>query len=90
MLHLQISDARKLIIATGLALAERKLILGSWGNISMKIEKDCFAITPSGRSYDQLKPDDSLCKTERSHQYNRFVRQDIARICLVQKNWSKV
>ena len=58
MLHLQISDARKLIIETGLALAERKLILGSWGNISMKIEKDCFAITPSGRSYDQLKPDD--------------------------------
>lgn len=58
MLHLQINEARKLIIETGLALAERKLILGSWGNISMKIEKDCFAITPSGRSYDQLNPDD--------------------------------
>lgn len=58
MLHLQINEARKLIIETGIALAERKLILGSWGNISMKIEKDCFAITPSGRSYDQLTPDD--------------------------------
>ena len=58
MLHLQINEARKLIIKTGLAMAENKLILGSWGNISMKIEKDCFAITPSGRSYDQLTPDD--------------------------------
>jgi L-fuculose-phosphate aldolase len=60
VLHLQINDARKLIIEAGIALATKKLILGSWGNISMKIEKDCFAITPSGRSYDQLKPDDII------------------------------
>lgn len=58
MLDLQINDARKLIIETGNILAQKKLIVGSWGNISMKIEKDTFAITPSGRDYDSLVPDD--------------------------------
>ena len=58
MLDLKIDDARKLIIETGNTLAQKKLIVGSWGNVSMQIEKDCFAITPSGRDYDTLVPDD--------------------------------
>ncbi|MEG1726310.1 MAG: class II aldolase/adducin family protein [Acidaminococcaceae bacterium] len=58
MLDIQITDARKLIIATGVKLITKHLVAGSWGNISMKIEKDCYAITPSGRAYDTMTADD--------------------------------
>ncbi|MGE4588512.1 MAG: class II aldolase/adducin family protein [Acidaminococcaceae bacterium] len=60
MLEVKIADARRSIIQTGLKLLERKLITGSWGNISLKIDKDCYAITPSGRSYDFLMEDDII------------------------------
>ena len=34
------------------------MLPGSWGNISIKINKNAYAITPSGRGYDNLTPDD--------------------------------
>ena len=58
MLEIQIADARKIIIETGLKLIEKHLVAGSWGNISMKIDKDSYAITPSGRPYDSMVEDD--------------------------------
>ncbi|NLH45239.1 MAG: class II aldolase/adducin family protein [Acholeplasmataceae bacterium] len=58
MLEVKIADARKSIIEIGFKLLDRKLVAGSWGNISMKIDKDCYAITPSGRPYDLLEEED--------------------------------
>ncbi len=58
MLEVKIADARKSIIVIGFKLLDRKLVAGSWGNISMKIDKDCYAITPSGRPYDLLEEED--------------------------------
>ena len=58
MLEVQIADARQSIIELGFKLLDRKLVAGSWGNISMKIDKDCYAITPSGRPYDLLEEED--------------------------------
>ena len=58
MLEVQIADARQSIIEIGFKLLDRKLVAGSWGNISMKIDKDCYAITPSGRPYDLLEEED--------------------------------
>lgn len=51
-------EARKVIIEAGLKLVEEKLIARTWGNISARISKDEFVITPSGRSYDSLSPED--------------------------------
>jgi len=39
-------------------LLEKKLIARTWGNISARISKDEFIITPSGRAYDTLTPSD--------------------------------
>ena len=58
MLEVQIADARKSIIDIGLKVLAKNLVAGSWGNISMRIDKDSFAITPSGRTYDLLVEDD--------------------------------
>ncbi len=52
------TEARKLVIEAGLRLLENRLIARTWGNISARISKDEFIITPSGRAYDRLTPDD--------------------------------
>lgn len=51
-------EARALIVEAGHKLIERKLAERTWGNISMKIGDDEFIITPSGRSYEDMKTDD--------------------------------
>ena len=52
------TEARRLVIEAGLRLLENKLIARTWGNISARISKDEFIITPSGRAYDRLTPAD--------------------------------
>ena len=52
------TEARRLVIESGLRLAEKKLIARTWGNISARISRDEFIITPSGRAYDSLRPSD--------------------------------
>ena len=52
------NEARRLVIEAGHRLLENKLIARTWGNISARIGVDEFVITPSGRGYDDLKPED--------------------------------
>ena len=52
------NEARRLVIEAGHKLLENKLIARTWGNISARTGKDEFIITPSGRAYDTLTPDD--------------------------------
>ena len=42
------------IVETGHALIEKKLVAGSWGNISCRIDVQNIAITPSGHGYETL------------------------------------
>lgn len=51
-------EIRENVIATGIKMAETSLTVGTWGNISAKIDEDHFAITPSGMDYFTLKPED--------------------------------
>ena len=52
------TEARSLVIEAGRRLAENKLISRTWGNVSARISKDEFIITPSGRAYETLSPAD--------------------------------
>ena len=52
------TEARRLVIEAGRRLAENKLISRTWGNVSARISKDEFIITPSGRAYETLSPAD--------------------------------
>lgn len=63
-----ILSAREAIVAMGKELIERKLVAGSWGNISVKVADGVYAVTPSGRGYANQKPEDIViinddCKT---------------------------
>lgn len=55
------SEARELVLKAGLRLKEEKLIARTWGNISARISATEFIITPSGKAYEELTPED-LCK----------------------------
>ena len=53
-----IQEAKEFVIKAGLELSEAGLVARTWGNISARISDHQFAITPSGRAYDTLTPDD--------------------------------
>ncbi len=52
-----IQEARERVIQAGLELQNTGLIARTWGNISARISDTQFVITPSGRGYDTLTPD---------------------------------
>lgn len=49
---------KNLIIEAGKTLIKEKLIVRTWGNISSRVDKESFAITPSGRDYLTLKTEE--------------------------------
>lgn len=56
-------EARELVIVAGHKLLESGLIARTWGNISARISDTEFIITPSGRAYDNLRPEELVkCK----------------------------
>ncbi len=53
-----IDEAKAFVIKAGLELSKAGLVARTWGNISARISDHQFVITPSGRAYDTLTPDD--------------------------------
>ena len=53
-----ILEAKQLVIKAGHRLLETGLIARTWGNVSCRISDTHFVITPSGRAYNNLTPDD--------------------------------
>lgn len=51
-------ELRKTIIEVGHNLVKDKLVQGTWGNISLRLDKDHMLVTPSGIDYSILKPED--------------------------------
>ncbi len=52
------SEARSLVIEAGKRLLETGLIARTWGNVSARISDTQFVITPSGKPYDTLNPEE--------------------------------
>lgn len=55
---MDIMQAKLAVIEAGKKLVETGLIARTWGNVSCRISADEFVITPSGRSYEDLTPDE--------------------------------
>lgn len=51
-------EARALIVESGKRLLKAGLVERTWGNISARIDDTHFAITPSGRGYESLRPEE--------------------------------
>jgi len=53
-----IQEARNIVILAGKKLVETGLIARTWGNVSCRVSDSHFVITPSGRDYLSLTPDE--------------------------------
>ena len=53
-----IDEAKNLVIRAGKELLESGLIARTWGNISARISPTQCVVSPSGKAYDSLTPDD--------------------------------
>lgn len=48
---------RQIVKNSGMKLLEHNLVQGTWGNTSMRLDKDHLIATPSGIDYVKLRPD---------------------------------
>lgn len=55
---ISIEEAKKQVCDSGVRLVEAGLTAGTWGNISLRIDDNTMAITPSGGEYVSMTPDD--------------------------------
>lgn len=55
---MDIITAKETVIKAGKQLVEYGLIARTWGNVSCRVDDDSFVITPSGKPYLDLTPDD--------------------------------
>lgn len=52
------SKEKKIVCDAGRQLMERGLVEGTWGNCSLRIDDRLMAVTPSGRRYEDMTPND--------------------------------
>lgn len=63
-------EARELVVEAGKRLLETGLIARTWGNVSARISDTQFVITPSGRTYDTLTPEDMVVVNISDYSYD--------------------
>ncbi|MDF3001980.1 MAG: class aldolase/adducin family protein [Bacillota bacterium] len=51
-------EAKELVVQAGIELVHSGLIARTWGNVSCRLNQETFVITPSGRDYLSLTPED--------------------------------
>lgn len=60
------AEARVQLHEAGLRLLKEGLVSRTWGNVSCRLDGDWFLVTPSGRNYEDLTPEEMVvmnCKT---------------------------
>lgn len=67
-------QARELVIKIGLKLKELGLVARTWGNISARISDTQFVITPSGRPYDTITPEQTIIVDINTWKYESSIR----------------
>ncbi len=63
------SDKKQQIIQMALHLIKIGLIARTWGNISIRVDSETMLITPSGRRYETMVPDDIVLMDINSMSY---------------------
>lgn len=55
-----IADLKTLVHESGKKLLDLGLVSGTWGNISARVDDKTMVITPSGRKYEEVKPEEMV------------------------------
>ena len=59
-MKMDIQDAKNIVCKAGLQLLKEGLVARTWGNVSVKVNDRQMVITPSGRKYEELTPEDMV------------------------------
>jgi L-fuculose-phosphate aldolase len=57
---MSIEQIKEQVCKAGLKLLEEGLVARTWGNVSIKVNEEQMVITPSGRKYEELTPNDMV------------------------------
>jgi len=68
---MDILEAKLAVIAAGKRLVETGLIARTWGNVSARVDAESFVITPSGKAYEGLTPEDIVQVQIKTLDYSR-------------------
>ena len=66
---MNIQEAKELVCDSGKRLLKEGLVARTWGNVSVKIDDNTMVITPSGRKYEELTPNDMVVVNFRNLKY---------------------
>lgn len=55
---MDIQKAKEIVVEAGKQLVSSGLIARTWGNVSCRVDDKTFVITPSGRAYETLTPEE--------------------------------
>ncbi len=67
-------ERREKIVEAGLRLIKQGLVTRSWGNISIRVDDENMLITPSGRTYESLKPEEIVLMNYQTLQYEGAIK----------------
>ena len=87
----EIEEAKRLVVEAGKRLVESGLIARTWGNVSARISDTQFVITPSGRAYEDLTPEEVVvvniadCSHEATSSHHRKRAFTQLRIVIIQQ-----
>lgn len=69
-----IDRIKQQILEGGERLLKEGLVARTWGNISIRVDENFMLITPSGRPYEELTPDDIVLVNYHSSKYEGSVK----------------
>ena len=70
----KIEHIRRQVIEGGLRLVKEGLVARTWGNISIRVDDTHMLITPSGRTYEELTPEDIVLVNYHTSKYEGSVK----------------
>ena len=68
------STARILVCEAGKRLLRENLVSGTWGNLSLRLDGDRMVITPSGKPYESLGPEDMVVVSYKTLEWSGEVK----------------
>lgn len=67
-------EAQKIVCDAAKKLLAEGLVARTWGNVSMRIDERLCAITPSGKAYEEMKPEDIVIMDYTTGEYDGHVK----------------
>jgi len=71
---MNIQEGKELVCEAGKKLLKEGLVSRTWGNISIRVDDQVLLITPSGRKYEHLTPEDIVLVNYRTQKYEGNIK----------------